>query len=125
MSTGVIRSAVRKRCVDCSNTSMEVEACDRTDCALYLFRLPPAHPKQQRPKLRDIRKYCLWCCLENPNEVKLCPATNCTLHPYRLGRNPKLQGVRKANAGSYRPRPRHQGHSQQVEEPFTTNEQET
>jgi len=35
--------------------------------------------------LKAIRKYCLWCCLENNTEVKQCPVTSCAIHPYRFG----------------------------------------
>lgn len=38
--------------------------------------------------VKAIRKYCLNCCLENANEVKLCPSENCPLHPFRFGKNP-------------------------------------
>ena len=38
--------------------------------------------------LRAVRKKCLDCCCYQENEVKLCPSTNCTLFPFRLGRNP-------------------------------------
>ena len=39
--------------------------------------------------LRAIRKKCLWCCLDSAKEVRLCAITECTLHPYRLGKRPK------------------------------------
>jgi len=35
--------------------------------------------------LKQIRKYCLHCCLGNSYEVRLCQVTKCTLHPYRSG----------------------------------------
>lgn len=38
--------------------------------------------------IKAIRKYCLECCKESANEVKLCPAEGCILHPFRFGRNP-------------------------------------
>ena len=42
--------------------------------------------------LRAIREKCLDCCCGNRAEVKRCPAVNCTLHPYRIGKRPKQSG---------------------------------
>ena len=42
--------------------------------------------------LRMIRKYCLDCSNNQPNEVRLCPCTKCHLYGYRLGHNPNKQG---------------------------------
>ena len=39
--------------------------------------------------LRSVRAYCLWCCNDQANEVRLCPSTNCPLHVYRSGHKPK------------------------------------
>lgn len=41
--------------------------------------------------IQSIREYCLGCCLEDANEVKLCPDDECPLHPYRLGKNPNIK----------------------------------
>lgn len=38
--------------------------------------------------MKAIRAKCLDCCCDQANEVKLCPATRCPLHPFRLGKNP-------------------------------------
>ncbi len=35
--------------------------------------------------LKSIRKYCMWCCIDQIIEVRLCPSENCQLHPYRFG----------------------------------------
>lgn len=35
-----------------------------------------------------IRKKCLDCCCGQSLEVKLCPSTDCPLHPYRFGKSP-------------------------------------
>mgnify|MGYP001348450911 CR=1 FL=1 len=37
--------------------------------------------------LKTIRQYCLKCCCESANEVKLCPATDCPLYGYRFGKS--------------------------------------
>lgn len=36
--------------------------------------------------LKSIRKYCLGCCLDSPQEVKLCPSKDCPLYPFRFGK---------------------------------------
>ena len=33
--------------------------------------------------LKSVRAYCLECRLNNPKEVRLCSAKDCSLHPYR------------------------------------------
>ena len=38
--------------------------------------------------LRAIRFKCLDCCGGSSNEVKLCTCKNCSLHPFREGRDP-------------------------------------
>ena len=41
--------------------------------------------------LRAIRAKCLDCSCGSVNEVKLCPITDCSLYPYRLGKNPNIK----------------------------------
>lgn len=43
--------------------------------------------------LKAIRAKCLDCVCESAQEVRLCPATNCPLYPYRMGHNPNRKGV--------------------------------
>lgn len=38
--------------------------------------------------LRAIRMKCLDCCCGQISEVRNCPCTNCSLHPFRMGNNP-------------------------------------
>lgn len=38
--------------------------------------------------LKAIRLKCLDCCCGSSNEVKLCPAVSCPLHPFREGHDP-------------------------------------
>ncbi|MDR2755334.1 MAG: hypothetical protein LBC20_06470 [Planctomycetaceae bacterium] len=40
--------------------------------------------------LKAIRTKCLDCCCGQKREVQLCPCTDCSLYPYRLGRNPNV-----------------------------------
>lgn len=39
---------------------------------------------------RSIRKHCLWCVCDSSMEVRLCPSTNCPLHPLRFGKRSPL-----------------------------------
>lgn len=43
--------------------------------------------------LKSIRLFCLECMGEAPGLVRECPAANCALHAYRMGRNPNRAGV--------------------------------
>ena len=47
-------------------------------------------PDQPRPTspAKAIRAYCLSCCCESQQEVRLCPAEECPLHAFRMGKNP-------------------------------------
>lgn len=40
--------------------------------------------------LKAIRLKCLDYCCGSSNEVKLCPAERCPLHPFREGHNPNI-----------------------------------
>ena len=47
----------------------------------------PHQPISTSPT-KSVRLYCLSCCCESSMEVKLCPAIECPLHPFRMGKNP-------------------------------------
>lgn len=49
--------------------------------------------------IKAIRAKCLDCCCGQVNEVKMCPCSDCSLYPYRFGKNPKLKG--RTNKGSF------------------------
>ena len=38
--------------------------------------------------IKAIRAKCLDCCCNNSAEVRMCPASDCPLHPFRFGKNP-------------------------------------
>jgi hypothetical protein len=42
--------------------------------------------------LKAIRMHCLWCCCEQPNEVKHCGAVNCNSYPLRFRKS--VPGIR-------------------------------
>ena len=39
--------------------------------------------------MKAIRAHCIECCGGQWKEVRLCPAQNCALHPFRMGHRPK------------------------------------
>jgi hypothetical protein len=47
--------------------------------------------------VKSIRKYCLDCAGDSPKEVRLCPAKNCPLYPFRMGKNPNYSKAKNAN----------------------------
>lgn len=42
----------------------------------------------QNNPAKAIREKCLWCCLGQPKEVRLCSSVNCLLYPFRSGKSP-------------------------------------
>lgn len=53
--------------------------------------------------IKAIRAKCLDCCCGSSNEVRLCPCPECSLYPYRFGKNPyiRLTDEQKAKRGAY------------------------
>lgn len=43
--------------------------------------------------LKAIRAKCLDCVCFQPSEVRKCPAKECPLWPFRMGRNPNRAGI--------------------------------
>ena len=50
--------------------------------------------------MKAIRAKCLDCMCGQVNEVRLCPSTDCSLYPYRMGHNPNRKG-KGGNAGHF------------------------
>ena len=75
--------AIRKRCLDCQETTTDIRNCEHTDCALYRFRMGKG-----RASVKDIRRHCLQCMDGQADEVRLCPSEDCPLWTYRFGKNP-------------------------------------
>lgn len=44
--------------------------------------------KEITSPIKAIRAKCLDCCCNNSAEVRMCPAPDCPLHPFRFGKNP-------------------------------------
>ncbi len=43
--------------------------------------------------LEAVRKHCLWCCVDQPLEVRECRSSkSCALWPYRFGKLPGIPG---------------------------------
>jgi len=59
-------------------------------------RKTQARNRVKSSPLRAIRAHCLWCCREQPKEVRLCPAQDCPLWPFRLGRGTGRKGLLRA-----------------------------
>lgn len=49
-------------------------------------------PKDLKTPLRSLRDYCLWCCNGNDAEIRGCPATDCSLWVFRMGRGSRGKG---------------------------------
>lgn len=43
--------------------------------------------------LQAIRAKCLDCTGGDPGEVKDCPCQDCSLYPFRMGKNPNRAGI--------------------------------
>lgn len=52
--------------------------------------------------IKAIRSHCLDCMCGQATEVRLCPITDCSLYPYRMGHNPSRKG-KGGNAGHFTP----------------------
>lgn len=45
--------------------------------------------------VKAIRKKCLDCCVGQIEEVRQCPIEDCSLYPFRFGKNPFRQKVER------------------------------
>ena len=85
--------AIRKHCVSCCGGGRGVngpEGCNSPDCGIFPLR----HGKRvtgTKP-MKSIRARCLDCA-GSAVEVQACEVTDCELHPYRLGHNPRRAGM--------------------------------
>ena len=90
--------AIRKVCVECVGSFHEVRDCGGDAClgvqgdrqgVCYFF---PFRPTKGRPSVKLLRKFCLECQGGSSRLVAEC-RTNCPLHQYRFGKNPKRAGM--------------------------------
>lgn len=49
--------------------------------------------KKELTPLKAIRAKCLDCRGGSMRDVRLCTCQDCTLHPFRMGKNPRRAGV--------------------------------
>jgi hypothetical protein len=92
--------AIRKMCVDCVGSPYDVKDCGGDQClkgqgdenAQCYFH--PYRMGKGRPSVKTIRKFCLECQGESIQLVAEC-GTDCPLHQYRFGKNPKRAGMGK------------------------------
>ena len=49
--------------------------------------------KKKLSPLKAIRLKCLDCMCGNAAEVRRCPCEDCTLYPFRFGKNPNREGI--------------------------------
>ncbi len=78
--------AIAARCRDCAGTGQATRACEFTDCDLWRFRLGPedkAAVGKRVTRQKAIRYHCKWCTKDQTVEIRLCPAIECSLYPYR------------------------------------------
>jgi hypothetical protein len=73
--------AIRERCIDCVGSIRAASDCTRDKCILWPLR--HGHEVKGSVASNLIPKYCKWCCNDQIEIVKICPAVGCTLHPYR------------------------------------------
>ena len=59
--------------------------------------------------IKAIRAKCLDCMCGQATEVRLCPITDCSLYPYRMGHNPSRKG-KGGNVGHFAPKSTAQAH---------------
>ena len=50
--------------------------------------------KKKLTPVKAIRAKCLDCCCVSSRDVKLCSVPECTLFPYRFGKNPARKGTK-------------------------------
>jgi len=95
--------AIRRFCIQCvGNEPFQVSTCGGDKCLnggcdkngvcyFYKYRMGKG-----RPSVKLIRKMCLWCQVGSDQFVRECGEVEdnlgCSLHPYRMGKNPNMAG---------------------------------
>ena len=101
-----MRAALPVEC--CGGSANEVRLCSATSCPLWLFRLgrnpdrggarrlagrqvyPIERTLAGASGLKAVRRRCLDCSGGTDAAVRACAFDGCSLHPFRLGRNPNI-----------------------------------
>lgn len=81
-------SVIHEHCRDCWGMANATGQCQVEDCPLYSYqaRQEVKAPQDQRAALRALRAFCLLCMNGKSEAVRSCPAVDCALWPWRLGR---------------------------------------
>ncbi len=96
--------AIRKICVACVGSPYEVNDCrgdqclggqgdENGICFFYNYRIGKG-----RPSVKLIRRFCLECLGGRRQLVSECRCSDCPLHEYRFGKNPRRAGIGNKNA---------------------------
>ena len=112
--------SIRRHCVDCMGGSYQaVNDCPSKACPLWQDRSGKQR-MGQRP-LKAIRQFCLEC-VGSSDQVRECTGkmlygSDCQLHKFRFGKNPRLKGKRRWSGihppAGHQPPSNAQGTSQQ------------
>lgn len=95
--------SIREFCIECCNGQRkEVARCSAGEtgspCSLWSLRF--GRGVKDASPLKAIRAKCIDCCGGSLAKVRRCECTACSLHPYRMGRNPNLKGKRGRRSGT-------------------------
>ncbi len=79
------RKSIRYKCLDCGGYEYAtINKCSQKNCDLHPFRnIKDKQNAAERKKA--IRKYCMWCTVDQRKEIRLCPSITCPLWSYRKG----------------------------------------
>lgn len=59
----------------------------------HTFITKDGHKTKNITAMYAVRQKCLDCSAWQQNEVRLCPAKDCALYPFRFGRNPRKDEI--------------------------------
>ena len=94
-------TAIQTQCLSCAGSSERVKRCGFIECELYPYRLGGntyrgnLKASNDQSPLEAIRRECLSCSGDMPEEVKRCLVKSCALYPYRMGKNPFVSEARR------------------------------
>jgi len=94
--------AIRKKCICCAGGSRtEVRLCPATSYPLYEYRSGKRPENATITPIQAIKARCRDCCGLTWADVQKCPGLKladgpCSLHAFRLGRNPNISAETRA-----------------------------
>ena len=89
--------AIKKHCRACYGDRDDYNSCSFSECKLH-----KRHPDSPSSNVKRIRAFCLTC-VENYNLVRECDGKTlnmgkCSLHPFRMSKNPNRAGLGRKDA---------------------------